>query len=110
MEEQPRAMLKTSINNSISVVRRIQSGLSEDQTTLKELLSQLHSLQIIPSAVTSLSRLDSSADPAQGANREFPERLRTSESEIVSTACDEENKGVNLLSYRIEGRIRCFAA
>ena len=103
MEEQPRAMLKASITNAMTMVKRIQGGVSEDQGTLKQILEQLHTLQTIPSVQAhpaSSTSVRHATDPAAPptpteslhAEISFPERLQTCGSDIVSTGCDEEAK------------------
>ncbi len=106
MEEQPRAMLKASINNAITMVKRIQGGVVEDQSSLKEILEQLHAVQTISSVrspAASTPGVRHATDPAapptptssgvhQIPENVFPERLQTCGSDIISTGCDEEAK------------------
>ena len=97
-------MLKSSINNAISLLKRIQDGVSNDQGTLKQILDQLHTLQTIPAVhhhaqnpdlirITDSSVTPTPASPIDRRNENGAmDRLHTCGSDVISTGCDEETK------------------
>jgi len=108
MEEQPREMLKNSINAAIDNSKRIQSNVIEDQNLLKQILDDLHNKQSLPTTVpTPLpenpASVRNSTDPVDTPTRineiqvkprelGLSERIMTCGSDIISTNCDEEAK------------------
>ncbi len=112
IEEQPRAMLTESVNNAITMVKRIQGAIAEDEDAVNQVIEQLHKLQTIPASLPASVNSSSvivegngtpgvSVSVSTGAQLRqsesyrrstFPERLLSCESEMVTTGCDEESK------------------
>ena len=85
MKEQPRAMLKTSISEALSTVKKIQSEVMEDKLNLNQLLEGVQLLRIPNNE--NIDRLET--DPGVSSR---PKIIATYESDIVTTGCDEELK------------------
>ena len=94
MAEQPKSILRNSVNSVLDLTKKIQKEIYEDRLTLNQLIETLRLLRTTSNNVAEIrNETDpNNLDEISNDKFEISDQVQSCGSDIISTGCDEETK------------------